>query len=357
MQKSSDTALSQFGLTLSSSLFASSLLLTGCGGGVSHTSSTPVITTTPLPPVAAEPTRPQVPAAAPKGSDFHPAGKGWVLSWSDEFNGVELDAEKWVQEIACWGGGNDEKQCYTDRVDNVELVNGLLRIVALRESFTGPNNPNDSQQRTQPYTSGKILTQGLANWRYGRVEFRAKLPEGQGTWPAVWMLGGSGVYGDTWPLLGEIDIMEAVNLGARCDDCTGSDGENRTSSALHYGNNYPDNRSTMDRTNLADNENPADAYHVWAVEWGEGQIKWFLDGNLYSTKTNDQWFTAAAPENENAPFDESFYLIINLAIGGNYPEPLNETGIAKSSLPNQFLVDWIRVYQCAEDMTTGLACM
>lgn len=316
-----------------------------------------MITTTPLPPVAAEPTRPQVPAAAPEGSDFHPAEKGWVLSWSDEFNGVELDAEKWVQEIACWGGGNDEKQCYTDRVDNVELVNGLLRIVALRESFTGPNNPNDSQQRTQPYTSGKILTQGLANWRYGRVEFRAKLPEGQGTWPAVWMLGGSGVYGDTWPLLGEIDIMEAVNLGARCDDCTGSDGENRTSSALHFGNNYPDNRSTMDRTNLADNENPADAYHVWAVEWGEGQIKWFLDGNLYSTKTNDQWFTAAAPENENAPFDESFYLIINLAIGGNYPEPLNETGIAKSSLPNQFLVDWIRVYQCAEDMTTGLACM
>jgi beta-glucanase (GH16 family) len=138
---------------------------------------------------------------------------------------------------------------------------------------------------------------------------------------------------------------------------SGTDGENRTTSALHFGNNFPDNRSTGDSTTLTNQANPADNYHVWAVEWGEGLIKWFLDGALYSTKTNDQWFTSAAPDNVNAPFDESFYLILNLAIGGNYPEPLNETGIAESSLPNQLLVDWVRVYQCEEDMETGLACM
>lgn len=340
-------------------LGAVSLLLAACGGGSSATSApAPVVVTPPSPPVVtAAPERPPVPSAAPEGPDFHPAGKGWALTWSDEFDGAALDSDKWNSVTECWGGGNDEKQCYTDRADNVELINGLLRIVALDENFTGPNNAGDQSQRTQPYTSGKVLTQGLANWRYGRIELRGKLPEGQGTWPAFWMLGGSGVYGDTWPLYGEIDIMEAVNLGARCDECTGTDGENRTTSALHFGNNFPDNRSTGDSTTLTNQANPADNYHVWAVEWGEGLIKWFLDGALYSTKTNDQWFTSAAPDNVNAPFDESFYLILNLAIGGNYPEPLNETGIAESSLPNQLLVDWVRVYQCEEDMETGLACM
>ena len=340
------------------SLCAAGLLLAGCGGGSSSTSTpTPVVVTPPTPPLVTAPTRPPVPDAAPDGPDFHPADRGWALAWADEFDGAELDGAKWSLEHACWGGGNDEKQCYTEREDNVELINGLLRIVALEESYTGPDNPGDTQQKTQPYTSGKILTRGLADWTYGRIELRGKLPEGQGTWPAFWMLGGSGTYGNTWPLLGEIDIMESVNLGARCDECTGTDGENRTSSALHFGNNYPDNRSTGDKTTLASQVNPADDYHVWAVEWGEGIIKWFLDGELYSTKTSDQWFTSAAPNNENAPFDASFYLIINLAIGGNYPEPLNETGIADSSLPNQLLVDWVRVYQCEDDMETGLACM
>ena len=351
----------KYGLGLTISLAAA--LLAGCGGASSTSNnsvtSTPV-TTTPPPtpaPVASAPARPPVPQAAPDGPDFHPVDKGWVLKWSDEFDGDNLDPEKWSLEHACWGGGNNERQCYTDREENVELINGLLRIVALEETFTGPDFPGDTNQRTQPYTSGKAITQGLADWRYGRIEIRSKLPEGQGTWPAFWMLAATDVYTTTWPLHGEIDIMESVNLGARCDDCTGNDGENRTSSALHFGNNFPDNRMTGDQTNLASNLNPADDYHVWAIEWGEGIIKWFLDGELYSTKTNESWFTAAAPDSENAPFDEAFYLILNLAIGGNFPEPLNETGIADSSLPNQLLVDWVRVYQCDEDLQTGLSCM
>jgi len=144
-------------------------------------------------------------------------------------------------------------------------------------------------------------------------------------------------YGESWPLTGEIDIMESVNLGARCDDCTGDDGENRTSNALHFGSLFPNNQHVGDRTTLIDETNPAEDYHVWAVEWGEGIMKWFLDGQHYSTIT--------------------FYIIINLAIGGNYPEPLNEGGIADETLPNQLLVDWVRVYQCTEDLDTGLSCM
>ena len=358
MPKSFRHEFNALGNSLKGGICAASLILASCGGGSSSTTTPPVVVTPPTtPPVVTVPERPPLPEAAPEGPDFHPADKGWALSWSDEFDGDTVDPQKWSLEHACWGGGNNERQCYTNRSDNVELVNGLLRIVALEESYTGPDFPGDTRQKTQPYTSGKLITQDLADWRYGRISLRAKLPEGQGTWPAFWMLGSSGVYGNTWPLIGEIDIMESINLGARCDDCTGTDGENRTSNALHFGNEFPDNRMVGDRTQLADNSNPADAYHVWSIEWGEGIIKWFLNGELYSTFTADDWFTAAAPDNPNAPYDEAFYLIINLAIGGDYPEPFNETGVADSSLPNQLLVDWVRIYQCADDMETGLACM
>ena len=313
------------------------IALSACGGTTGSPTITPppVVVTPPPPPPVIQ--RPATPEPAPIGPDYHPTGKGWELSWSDEFEGTSLDPQKWSPQIECWGGGNDEKQCYTDRSDNVEVVNGLLRLIALEESFTGPNRADDQTQRTQPYTSGKVLTRGLADWTYGRFEMRAKLPEGQGAWPAFWMLAASDTYGTLWPLSGEIDIMEAVNLGARCDECTGTDGENRT--------------------NLADNSNPADGYHVWAVEWGEGVMHWFLNGEKYSTITHDQWYTDADLNNPNAPFDDAFYLILNFAIGGNYPEPLNATGIADSTLPNQFLIDWVRVYQCSTDMNTGLACM
>lgn len=340
---------------LLTSLFSCSAL-TACGGSNTANPVPPTIVTppTPTPPVII---RPPVPSEAPDGPDFHPNDKGWSLIWSDEFDGDSIDQQKWSLEHACWGGGNNEKQCYTDRADNVEVVNGLLRIVALEESFTGPDFPGDTQQKTQPYTSGKIITQNLASWKYGRFEFRAKLPEGQGAWPAFWMLAATNTYGETWPLSGEIDIMEAVNLGARCDDCTGNDGENRTSNAIHFGSAFPNNQNVGDRTSLANAANPADGYHVWAAEWGEGKIMWFLDGEHYSTITSEQWYTDAALDNENAPFDAAFYIIINLAIGGNYPEPLNAGGISDDTLPNQLLVDWVRVYQCSEDLTRGLACM
>lgn len=346
-------------IVLNANVLTLSFILAACGGGstINAPISTP-ITVSPPPPPPPVIERPVTPGPAPAGPDFHPTGKGWDLMWSDEFDGNSLDSEKWSMEHACWGGGNNEQQCYTNRRDNVEVINGLLRLIALKENFTGPDFPGDTQQKTQPYTSGKVISKGLASWSYGRVSMRAKLPEGQGSWPAFWMLADTDTYGGgQWPLSGEIDIMEAVNLGTRCDDCIGNDGENRTSGALHFGSEFPNNQFVDQRTQLNDNANPADDYHVWAVEWGEGIIHWYLDGERFWTVTDDQWFTDAAPNNPNAPFDAAFYLILNFAIGGNFPEPLNETGIAESTLPNQFLIDWVRIHQCSQDIETGLACM
>lgn len=333
------------------------VVLPACGGSSENSAPPPVVIAPPVvtPPPSAE--RPITPEAPPEGPSYHPADKGWELMWSDEFNETSVNTNNWNLKNECWGGGNDEKQCYTDRKDNIETINGVMRLVALEETFTGPNRDSDPTQSTQPYTSGKITTEGLHEWTYGRIEFRAKLPEGQGSWPAFWMLGASDVYGDTWPLYGEIDIMEAVNLGARCDECNGTDGENRTVYALHFGSLYPNNSIIDGRTHLADKSNPADNYHVWALEWGKGVIKWFLNGELYGTVRNDAWFTDGAPDNINAPYDQPFYLILNLAIGGGFPEPLNETGISDDTLPNQFLIDWVRVYQCSTDFRNGLDCM
>lgn len=341
---------------LGASLLA--LAISACGGstGSPTATSTPVVVVSP-PPAPPVISRPDTPEPAPIGPDFHPIGKGWELAWSDEFEGTALDTQKWDAQHDCSGGGNNEKQCYTERSDNIDVANGLLRLIALEESYTGPSNQDDTSQRTQPYTSGKIITRGLADWTYGRLELRAKLPEGQGSWPAFWMLAATDTYGSLWPLFGEIDIMEAVNLGARCDDCTGTDGENRTSNALHFGSPFPNNQFAGDRTQLADNSNPADGYHVWAVEWGEGVMHWFLNDEKYSTITNEAWYTDSDLNNPNAPYDAAFYLILNLAIGGNFPEPLNATGIANTTLPNQFLIDWVRVYQCSTDIEKGLACM
>ncbi|MEM9839460.1 MAG: glycoside hydrolase family 16 protein [Pseudomonadota bacterium] len=344
-------------------------VLAACSGGGSGSSSAPsnapVSGSPPPPPPPPVIERPAVPDPAPNGPDFHPTGKGWSLVWSDEFDGTELDEAKWSPEEACWGGGNNEKQCYTARTDNVEVVNGLLRLIALEEEYTGRTEPIEWQTgnnatNTQPYTSGKVRTLGgRGDWTYGRFSMRAKLPAGQGTWPAFWMLPASDTYGNLWPLNGEMDIMEAVNLTASCNTCTGASGENRTSSAIHFGSEWPSNTFIDERTDLPGAVNPSDGYHVYSMEWGEGIMQFFVDDELHFTVQNFEWYTdhPAGAGNDNAPFDAPFYLIINLAIGGNFPEPLNDLGIAETALPAQLLVDWVRVYECTPDPETGLSCM
>ena len=201
-------------------------------------------------------------------------------------------------------------------------------------------------------------TGGLHAWQYGRIEVRAKIPAGQGMWPAVWMMPADDYYGG-WPLSGEIDILEAVNIGAECDECEGDVGENRTVSALHFGDSPPGNRLVDGKTALPSLALPSDDYHVYAVEWGEGLIRFLVDDRVHMVVTPDQWDTGSplAEGNVNAPFDKPFYVMANLAVGGRWPERDNETGLDENSLPNQFSIDWIRVYQCSSDPETGRACM
>lgn len=290
-------------------------------------------------------------------------GAGWELAWSDEFEGNALDRTKWTPEVSCWGGGNAERQCYTDRPDNIVVEGGLLLLKAKKETFTGPARPPEIAERRNPeilqfYTSGKVRTRGLHSWRYGRIEVRAKVPPGQGTWPAVWMMPAHDLYGP-WPLSGEIDILEAVNIGAKCKVCEGGRGENRTISALHFGDLAPRNRFVDHRNALPDRALPSDDFHVYAVEWGEGLIRFLVDDRVHLTVPAEKWDTPAplARGNPNAPFDQPFYVMANLAVGGRLAEENNAKGLAGKSFPAQFAIDWIRVYRCASDPAKGRACM
>lgn len=295
------------------------------------------------------------------GSVMPPEPGGWQLVWSDDFIGSSLDPAKWQAEESCWGGGNNEWQCYTDRSENISLADGLLRITARKEEWTGPSGDRSTNSKgvsTKPYTSGKIITRHLSDWTYGRISARMKLPRGQGTWPAFWMMPSEDYYGG-WPLSGEIDIMEAVNLGAPCPDC-GSDGvESRIQGALHYGGRWPENKFTHQRESLPDGGNPADTFNVYSVEWGQGLIRWYVNEKPFFEMTEADWYTDAdgTAERPQAPFDRPFYLILNLAVGGNLAHNQNAGGVDEKAFPAEFLVDWVRVYQCREDLETGLACM
>jgi len=295
------------------------------------------------------------------------ADRGWALVWSDEFDGDALDRTKWAPEVSCWGGGNEERQCYVDRPENISIADGHLFLKANPGEWTGPGVHMEHQDypgeaKTKPYTSGKVRTRDLAFWKFGRVEGRMKLPTGQGAWPAFWMMPQSSVHGG-WPLSGEIDIMEAVNLGSDCDDCEGSNVENRASGAIHFGKRPPDNTHISKRRGLntvaGQTGLPRDQFHTFAVEWAEGRIDWFVDGTRFWTAEADEWFTDAVRKSDdpNAPFNEDFYVMLNFAVGGNWPEGDNETGVDSRNFPSEFVIDYVRVYQCASDVETGRACL
>lgn len=287
------------------------------------------------------------------------------MVWSDEFDGATLDATRWAPEVSCWGGGNEERQCYTPREDNIRVGEGVLQLHARRESYEGPLFPvghgahgtAEDGVRRLDYTSGKVRTRGLAEWRYGRMEARIKLPRGQGAWSAFWMMPAGDVYG-SWPTSGEIDIMEAVNLGAGCDVCIGGQGENRSSGAIHFGERWPNNRFIFEHGRFPGGAEPGAQYHVFAVEWAEGVIDWYIDDQHFWRVTPEDWASGAIPNaSPNAPYDQPFYLALNLAVGGRMPETQNERRFESSTFPAVMLVDWVRVYQCAGDPETGRACM
>ena len=295
--------------------------------------------------------------AAPKDAT------SWEMVWSEEFDGTALDRKKWKPEKSCWGGGNNERQCYTGRKENIRVENGMLRLIARHERFTGPDRPPEiaampNPNTTQPFTSGKIRTRGISSWQYGKVEFRAKPPKGQGTWPAIWMMPEKDHYG-AWPLSGEIDILEGVNLGATCTECEGNVGENRMLSAIHFGDKPPKNTHIHKRVAPQNLALPSDDFHVWTFEWGAGLMRFSLDGRQYWEVTADQLYSGSpkAKGNPIAPFDQPFYIMANLAVGGKLAEDNNDKGIVMDSIPAEFVIDWIRIYQCKGDRETGLSCM
>ena len=153
--------------------------------------------------------------------------------------------------------------------------------------------------------------------------------------------------------------MEAVNLGAGCDECDGNIGENRTFGSLHFGGEWPDNTHLSAKRSLGDDSSDLTDYHIYAIEWGEGVIHWFVDGEKLSTLTSEDWFSGGVSKADNlhAPFDQPFYLMINLAVGGKLSETNNDKSFNPDTFPTGLLVDWVRVYQCAEDPESGRACM
>ncbi|WP_371189093.1 glycoside hydrolase family 16 protein [Thalassotalea maritima] len=304
-------------------------------------------------------------SAMAMATEATPTNSKWQLIWQDEFSADSIDSTKWSFEQNCFGGGNSERQCYTNRSENAFIDDGVLVIKAIKEDFTGPAKGDDdpsydiSDTRTQPYTSARLRSKDKGDWRYGRFEIRAKLPQGQGSWPAIWMLPTDWAYG-SWPLSGEIDIMEAVNLYAKSDaDTPPANGlENRIHGTLHYGEKWPNNTYTGTGFTLPTGVNPADGFHVYAVEWEQGEIRWYMDGIHYATQRAENWFSGAvdAKANKYAPFDQRFHMILNLAVGGAWPEAVNEKGVDDSVFPQTMQVDYVRVYQCPINKETGLGC-
>lgn len=237
----------------------------------------------------------------------------WSLVWSDEFSDTKLDTTAWTYEVNGDGGGNNELQYYTDFKTNSWVRNGLFHIKAIEEAYKG-----------KPYTSARIITKHKKGYTYGRFDIRAKTPTQQGVWPAIWMLPVNEEYGG-WPKSGEIDIFESI--GNKPTTVYGT---------LHYGPAWPKNKHTGGNVNTE--RDLEDEFHVYSVEWEPEEIRWYIDDVLFSIKTKKD--LAPYPW----PFDKEFFIILNLAIGGEWPGPPDGTTV----FPKYMFVDYVRVYEKAE---------
>jgi beta-glucanase (GH16 family) len=283
-------------------------------------------------------------AALPRNEAAKPAASEWKLVWADEFNGKEIDKTKWDFDVGNgfysydakqWigGWGNDELQYYTRESDNAFVKDGMLHIRALKESLHGCG-----------YTSARLKTRKkdgskLFNKKYGKIEFRAKLPTGQGIWPALWMLPQDEKYGG-WPASGEIDVMEA-----RGQEPT------KVLGTLHFGSRWPAN-THFSNTYKFPGKGTIANFHVYGIEWDPGEIRWYVDGKKYA-KQSFWWSSGKTeagkglkPARESdlnpwpAPFDRPFYLIMNVAVGGKFLGNPDKT----TRFPAEMLIDYVRVY-------------
>lgn len=240
------------------------------------------------------------------------------LVWSEEFNYTGLpDSTKWSYDRGngcpdVCGWGNNELQYYTwDRKENARVEDGHLVIEARKDTMGGMN-----------YTSARLVTKNKGDWQYGRVEVRAQLPAGKGMWPAIWMLPTNWEYGG-WPRSGEIDIME--NVGYWPDSVFGT---------VHT-EAYNGMLGTQKTKGTVYND-LSKAFHVYGIEWTADSILFMVDGTVYNRFTNDKTGVAAWP------FDKTFHLLLNIAVGGNWG---GKYGVDDSIFPQKMLVDWVRVYQ------------
>lgn len=237
------------------------------------------------------------------------------LVWSDEFDKAGApDNSKWGYDIGTSenGWGNNELEYYTNDPKNVRVENGMLVIEARKESKENSN-----------YTSTRLVSRNKGDWQYGRIEIKAKLPKGRGTWPAIWMLPTEWKYGG-WPESGEIDIMEHVGFDP----------------GVVHANLHSGKYNHIKKTNIDGKITVADAmdnFHVYAIDWTKEKIDFYVDDKMYHSlkhEVGDDW--------NGWPFDQKFHLIMNVAVGGGWG---GQKGVDDSIWPQKMLIDYVRVYQ------------
>jgi len=236
---------------------------------------------------------------------------GYTLTWNDEFDKANIDLTKWEYEVNGDGGGNNELQYYTAFPNNSFIENGKLVIKAVHENY-----------QNRSFTSARLRSKGKGDWLYGRIEVKAKVPTGVGTWPAIWMLSTDWSYGG-WPESGEIDIMEHVGYNPNVVH-----GSVHTLAYNH--------RIGTQKTATLPIATATTQFHIYAIEWFQDHIDFYIDNAKYFTFTNENkgwpyW-----------PFDKRFHLILNLAVGGDWG---GAQGVDLNAFPAQMEVEYVRVYK------------
>ncbi|MDA8378359.1 MAG: glycoside hydrolase family 16 protein [Planctomycetia bacterium] len=270
----------------------------------------------------------------PKAPDIAaPVGWHWKLTWSDQFHRGAVDLKAWHYDVGGGGWGNGESEIYTHSRKNVYVAHGKLHIVVIGKKVHGKVH----------YTSGRITTRNVFSQKYGLFEFRARLPRGTGLWPAIWMMPKKSKFG-TWPRSGEIDIMESRGNGIH-----------QVQGSLHSGDVWNQDNCQTKVYTLPRHETTT-RWHTYALEWEPMatptvhglrivEFKWFVDGHLYETRQGG-WTvpTTAGMGHPNAPFNQRFYIIINMAVGGNYAG-------GKTPGPGRYVmkVDFIKAFELTKD--------
>lgn len=238
--------------------------------------------------------------------------KKWKLVWADEFNYSGLpDSTKWNYDVGGHGWGNNEWQFYTEkRLENARVENGQLIIEARKEAW-----------ENKSYTSARLVTKGKGDWQYGKIEVKARIPDGRGSWPAIWMLGSTQPL--KWPDDGEIDIMEHVGYD-----------QGKIHASTHCKKYY--HVIGTQKTAITDVPDCSEKFHVYGVEWNKDKVDISVDGKVYFSFANEH------SGYEAWPFDNKMHLLLNIAVGGNWGA---SKGVDESIWPKKMEVDYVRVYQ------------